>query len=49
MLGIDLNIMRRLSQAGYDLYKLAPEMELKKEELSATKNGIIISWSIPVF
>lgn len=47
LMSLDLNMMKRLFTAGYDISKLAPEIEEHHDELLQSKNGLIIEWTIP--
>lgn len=45
--GLDLNMMRKIYVAGYDISKMAPEIESRREEIMASKNGIVVEWNVP--
>jgi len=47
MSGLDLNMMRKIYAAGYDISKMAPDLEIRRDEILASKNGVPIEWSIP--
>lgn len=49
LMGLDVNKIRRLNNSGYDIIKLAPDLEFKKEELMQSKTGVALDWVIPVF
>ena len=49
LMGVDVNRVKRMNSAGYDINKLAPDIDYKKEELTSSKNGIILEWVIPFF
>jgi hypothetical protein len=38
--GLDINMMKKIYTAGYDLHKMAPELEERRDEISASKNGL---------
>lgn len=41
--------MRRMLATNYDLSKLSPDLEDQREELAATKTGLVLEWVIPFF
>ncbi len=45
--GLDLGMIKKIYAAGYDLSKMAPEMEACREEIMGSKNGLPIEWTIP--
>lgn len=45
--GLDLGMMKKIYAAGFDISKMAPEMEARREEIMASKNGLPIEWTIP--
>lgn len=47
LMSLDLNTMKRIFTAGYDISKMAPEIEEHRDELLQSKNGLIIEWTIP--
>jgi hypothetical protein len=49
MMGLDLNMVRRMAAANYDLNRLSPDLEDQREELMQTKTGLVIEWVIPFF
>jgi hypothetical protein len=48
-MNLDINWMRKVYQAGYDVGRLAPEMDTRREELEHSKIGVVIEWNIPYF
>ncbi len=49
MMNLDTNWIRKVQQQGYDIQKLAPEMEQRKDEIASSKVGLVLEWSIPYF
>lgn len=49
MMGLDINMIRRMVAANYDLSRLSPDLEDQREELMTTKTGLVIEWVIPFF
>lgn len=49
MMNLDINWIRKVQQQGYDIQKLAPEMEQRKDEIASSKVGLILEWNIPYF
>lgn len=45
--GLDLNMMRKIYVAGYDISKMAPEIESRREEIMASKSGLVVEWNVP--
>jgi len=45
--GLDLNMMRKIYVAGYDISKMAPEIESRRDEIMASKNGVVVEWNVP--
>ncbi len=45
--GMDLNMIRKIYAAGYDISKLAPELDIRRDEIISSKNGVVIEWNIP--
>jgi hypothetical protein len=45
--GLDLNMMRKIYAAGYDISKMAPELDARRDEIISSKNGVPIEWNIP--
>jgi hypothetical protein len=45
--GLDLNMMKKIYSAGYDISKMAPEIDSRREEIISSKNGVLIEWNIP--
>lgn len=49
MMGLDVQMMRRMIATNYDLAKLSPDLEDQREELAASKTGLVLEWVIPTF
>jgi hypothetical protein len=45
--GLDLNMMRKIFNAGYDISKMAPDIESRRDEIMASKNGLVVEWNVP--
>ena len=45
--GFDLNMMKKIYAAGYDISKMAPDIENRRDEILASKNGMMVEWNIP--
>jgi len=43
-MGIDTNKLKRMNTLGYDIFKLIPDLELRKDEIDQSKGSIMLDW-----
>lgn len=48
-MNLDINWLPKVYQAGYDIGRLAPEIETRRDEIEHSKMGIVVEWLIPYF
>ena len=46
---MDINLLRRINNANYNLGHIIPEFEYKIEDLLSMKQGVVLDWHVPVF